>query len=84
MKGKLHEFLNAVKLSACDDEILGRMVLERAPHRIDVIAGKAPIYERIEVADRQGISFARGDLCDTLRDARCNEPWSSAWGLVIV
>jgi hypothetical protein len=36
-----------------DDEIVGVVLLEHQPHRLDVVAGEAPVALGIEVAEEQ-------------------------------
>ena len=47
---QLDQLAHAVGLPGADDEVLRRVALEHAPHRVDVVAGKAPVAARVEVA----------------------------------
>ena len=49
-KGALDELTNGVGLSGCQDVIIGLILLEHAPHTLDVIAGVAPITLGINVS----------------------------------
>ncbi|CAA7613533.1 Phytase family (modular protein) [Candidatus Terasakiella magnetica] len=54
-EGQFDEFAHAVGFAGGEDEIIGLVVLQDAPHAIDVIAGMAPIALGFEVADVKSV-----------------------------
>ena len=40
-------------LAGRDDVVVGVLLLEHEPHRLDVVAGKTPVALRVEVAQAQ-------------------------------
>ena len=50
----LHELLHRVADAGRDDVIVGLVLLQHQPHRAHVVAGKAPVATRVEVAERRG------------------------------
>src|SRR5688572_11995358 len=56
-------------LTCRDDVIAGHLVLQRPPHRIDVVAGKTPVAPNVQGTQRQLALPASRDPCGTLGDA---------------
>jgi hypothetical protein len=48
-EGELDEIAHAVRLAGRNDVIIGLLLLQHQPHRLDIVAGKAPIPPCIEV-----------------------------------
>ena len=53
VEGDLDETLHRVGLARGDDVVVRLVLLEHEPHRLDVVAGEAPVALRVEVAERE-------------------------------
>ena len=53
LEGDLAELPHRVGLSGRDDVVAGLVLLEHQPHRLDVVAGEAPVALGVEVAEPQ-------------------------------
>ena len=60
-KGSLHPFLNRMGLARGNDEVLGCIELQHAPHRVDIVGSVAPISLRVQIAQAQFLLQARLD-----------------------
>ena len=49
----VEELADAVRLAGGDDVVVGLLLLEHQPHRLDVVAGEAPVALGVEVAEEQ-------------------------------
>jgi hypothetical protein len=61
-EGELDEVTYAVRLSSGDDVVVGLLLLQHQPHRLDIVAGEAPISLRFEVSQ---IKLALKTLSDS-------------------
>ncbi len=50
-KATSHELAHRVRLAGGDDVVVRLVLLEHQPHRLDVVAGVAPVALRVEVAE---------------------------------
>ena len=55
------------------DIVFGLTLLQHAPHRVDVVAGKSPVAPRIEIAEPQLVRFAQLDAGDGVADLARHE-----------
>ena len=69
---------------ACRDDVIVRLVLlQHQPHRLDIVAGVAPVALGIEVAKPQAVRLAGQDLGDAARHLARHEVLAPARGLVV-
>src|SRR3990167_144798 len=62
------EFAHAVRLSRRKNEIVRPVVLQYAPHALDVIGGVTPVAFRVEVTEIQCFGFSEFDAGETTRN----------------
>ena len=60
-EGALEELAHAVGLAGRQHEIVGAVVLQDAPHALDIVAGMAPVAQGVEVAHPQPVLQAELD-----------------------
>ena len=60
------ELAHRVLLARRDHVVLGLALLEHQPHRLDVVAGEAPVALRVEVAEAQLVGEAELDARDAV------------------
>jgi GDPmannose 4,6-dehydratase len=69
---EVEEVADGVGLAGGDDVVVGLVLLQHAPHRLDVVAGVAPVAARVDVAERQlvlqAVVDARHGPTDLARD----------------
>ena len=61
LESQLQEFAHRVALAGGDDEVVGLLLLHHQPHRLDVVAGEAPIAAPVQVAEAQLVLQAELD-----------------------
>ena len=59
-EGRVEEVADRVGLAGGDDVVVGLLLLEHQPHRLDVVAGEAPVALGVEVAEHQLLLQCRG------------------------
>jgi hypothetical protein len=47
-----------VALTGSDHVIVGTVLLQHQPHHADIVAGKAPVALRVQIADREAVCEA--------------------------
>ena len=72
-EGDVDELLHGVLLAGRDHVVVGLVRLEHQPHRLDVVAGEAPVALRVEVAQAQLVGEAELDARDAVRDLAGHE-----------
>src|SRR4249920_262370 len=82
-KGEIDELLHGVRRTGRDHEVLRLLLLEHEPHRLDVVAGKAPISLGREIAEAKLILEAELDACDAVADLARHELEASTRALVV-
>src|SRR5688500_18656826 len=82
-EGSLAELAHRPGLSGADDVIVRGILLKHAPHRIDIVAGEAPVAPRVEVAEAQLLRLPELDARHTVRDLACDELEAAARTLVV-
>ena len=60
-EGEIDELAHRMGLAGGDHEVLGLVLLQHEPHRLDVVAGEAPVALRVEVAEPQLVREAELD-----------------------
>ena len=78
-----HQLLHRVGLAGADDVVLRRVLLQHAPHRVDVVAGESPVALGIEVAHAQLGRQTELDACHGVRDLASHELDAASRRLVI-
>ena len=53
--------------------VVGRLLLQHQPHRLDIIAGMAPVALGVHVAERQRVGEAKLDACYPVGDLAGHE-----------
>src|ERR1035437_700528 len=79
----LAELLHGPFLTGADDVVVGLVLLQHAPHRVDVVAGEAPVAVRMQVAEPQFARAAELDARDSVGDFARHELEAAARALVI-
>ena len=79
----LDELAHRVLLAGRDHVVVGLVGLEHQPHRLDVVAGVAPVALRVEVAQPQLVGEAQLDARDAVRDLARHELEATARPLVV-
>src|SRR5262249_4595897 len=69
----LDEFAHAVRLSGGNDIVVGFRLPQHEPHRLDIIAGKAPIAPGIEVSQVKFVLKTLGNATDCSGHLPCDE-----------
>src|SRR5690606_8699081 len=69
----LHQLADRVRLARGHHVIVGRGLLEHQPHRLDVVARKAPVALRVEVAERERVGQPQLDARDAVGDLARDE-----------
>src|SRR5271167_3172346 len=82
-EGELHEIANAVRLTCGDDVVVRLLLLQHQPHRLDIVAGKAPIALRFEVSQVKLVLKALADPADRPSHLTRNEGLAAARTLMI-
>ena len=67
-EGDLAELAHRVRRVGGDDVVAGLVLLEHQPHRLDVVAGEAPVALGVEVAEGQLRLVPELDLGDPVGD----------------
>ena len=88
-RGRRYE--NAASHSCCTDHVwpvpidvvVGLVLLQHAPHRVDVVAGESPVAARLEVAEPQLLRASELDARDGVGDLARHELESAARALVV-
>src|SRR5262245_2278982 len=70
-------------LPGCHDVVPRRVLLEHEPHRLDEVAGEAPVPPRLEVAETQFLRLALLDRGHAQRDLARDEILATAGRLVV-
>src|SRR5262245_38230476 len=79
----LDEIAHRVRLPGRHHVVVRDRLLEHAPHRLDIVAGEAPVAARVEVADDELRRLAERDPGDALRHLPGHELAPAARALVI-
>ena len=82
-KNLLGELAHRVGLSGGDDVVVGPLLLEHQPHRLDVIAGESPVAFRLEIAEEELVLEAELDPGGRPGDLPGHEGLSAAGGFVV-
>ena len=79
----LDEVAHRVRLAGRHHVVVRDWLLEHAPHRLDVVAGEAPVAAGVEVADDELGRLAERDARDALRHLPGHELATAARALVV-
>ena len=79
----LAELADRVRLARRDDVVVGLLLLQHEPHRLDVIAREAPVALRVEVAEAELARHPELDARDTVGDLARHELDAAPRRLVI-
>ena len=79
----LGEFADRMGLSGGDDVIVGPVLLEHQPHRLDVVPGEAPVALRLEIAEVELLLEAELDPGGRAGDLPRDEGLAAAGGFVV-
>src|SRR5277367_898475 len=82
-EGGLAELADGVGLIGGEDEVVGFVVLEDAPHALDVLLGVAPVALGVEVAEEEVLLEAALDAGDGASDLAGDEGLAAAGALVV-
>ena len=82
-EGGRDEALDRVRLARGDDVVVGRLLLQHQPHRLDVVAGEAPVALGVQVADAQLLLHPELDAGHAVRDLAGHELETAARRLVV-
>src|SRR5437764_7059878 len=63
-KSELDEIPHTVRLPSGDDVVIGVLLLQHQPHRLDIISGKAPVTLRSEISQVELVLQAPADPAD--------------------
>ena len=78
-----NEVLDAVGLAGGDDVVVGLVLLQHQPHRLDVVAGVAPVALGVEVAEHDLVLQPELDAGDRVGDLAGHELEPAARALVV-
>src|SRR5579872_4301754 len=71
-KGQLDQLAYGARLAGSDHIIVGLVLLQHAPHRLDVIAGESPVPPRVQIAHpqlgREAALYSGDGVSDLSRD----------------
>ena len=73
VEGHLHQFADAVDLAGGDHVVVGLVLLEHQPHRLDVVRRVSPVALGVEVAERELVLEAELDAGRRVRDLARDE-----------
>ena len=79
----VEELADAVGLAGGDDVVVGLVLLEHQPHRLDVVAGEAPVALGVQVAQEQLVLQALLDAGGGAGDLAGDERLAAARALVV-
>src|SRR5262245_588682 len=82
-RGRHHEIAHAVLLAGRDDEVIGLLLLQYQPFRLDVVAGMAPVALRVEVPEVKAILHPEPDAGEGARDLARDERLAADRRLVV-
>ncbi len=82
-EGDLDQAVDRVGDAGGDHVVLGALLLEHPPHRLDVVAGEAPVAAGVEVAQRQVLAQAELDAGHPVRDLARHELEAAPGRLVV-
>ena len=82
-ESEVGEFLHGVLLPCRDHVVVGLLLLEHQPHRLDVVACEAPVSLGVEVAEAEFAGEAELDPRDAVRDLARHELEPAARRLVV-
>jgi hypothetical protein len=77
------ELADRVRLPGGDDVVVGLLLLEHQPHRLDVVTGEAPVALGVEVAEHDVLLRAEVDAGHGLADLAGHELGPAARRLVV-
>ncbi len=72
-EGDFEEFTDGVGFSGGDDVVVGGVLLQHAPHGVDIVAGVSPVAFGVKVAERDGVLDSEFDACEGVCDFAGNE-----------
>ena len=70
---RLDELAHLVRLAGGDDVVVGLVLLQHQPHRLDVVAGVAPVALGLEVAEHEVFLQPELDASDGVGDLAADE-----------
>src|SRR5262245_50346008 len=79
----LCELTDAMRFARCDDEIRRLFLLKHEPHRLHIVACKAPVALGIEVAKEQLLLQTFLNARGAARDLACYKRFAASRALVI-
>src|ERR1700722_4540843 len=83
IENHLEKFLHRMSLAGGNYVVVGLILLQHQPHRLDVVAGESPIAARVQVSERQLLLDAHFDPRRAARDLARHEVLAAPWRLVI-
>ena len=79
----VEQLADRVRLAGGDDVVVGLVLLQHPPHRLDVVAGEAPVALGVEVAQRDACPAGRARCAataiDTLRVTNSGPRRGDSW-----
>src|SRR6266581_4593876 len=83
LRRRVHKIAHAVLLARSDHEILGPLLLQHQPLRLDVVARVAPVAPRLEISQVQAVLDAQADAGQRPGDLAADESLAPDRRLVI-
>ena len=78
-----HELLHGVRLAGSDHVVVGCVLLQHQPHRLDVVARKPPVTLRLDVPEPQLLREPELDPSHPVADLAGDKLQSSTRTLVV-
>src|SRR3984893_3804611 len=82
-EGELDQIAHAVRLPGRYDVVVGFLLLQHQPHRLDIVAGKAPIALRFEISKIELVLKTLSDSADRAGNLSRDEGLATARALMI-
>src|SRR5690606_27458491 len=83
LEREIQEFPDRMSLARREHVVVALLLLEHLPHAVHVVASKAPIASRLEVAQKELVLQSQLDVCGRARDLARHERFAATRGLVI-
>ena len=79
----MRELADGMGFAGSEHEVVGDLVLENAPHALDIVAGMAPVAPGVEIADPQALLQAELDRGHGTADLAGDEGLAAEGALVV-
>jgi len=83
LEGLLDKLTDSVHLSGGEDKVISSLLLEHAPHTLDIVTGVTPITLGIQVSEVQALLLLEVDRRDSAGNLAGDEGAATARGLVV-